>query len=84
MSVPANNEAYEVSQFFRIEDDAVDEDEQCFAVVAEIGRDVPESMSCFKMAVGSTRCNGARGATKIRILDNDGMFYLSQDVCYSC
>ncbi|CAI8022403.1 hypothetical protein GBAR_LOCUS13163 [Geodia barretti] len=48
-------------------------DEQSFAIVAEIGPDVPENISCFQIGVGSDVCFGRRGATEIRITDNDPM-----------
>ena len=52
-------------------DDNIDEDEQSFALVAEI-LDVPENTSCFQIQAEMTECSGNRGATKIRIVDNDG------------
>ena len=52
-------------------DDNIDEDEQSFAVVAEI-LDVPENISCFQIQAEITECSGNQGATKIRIVDNDG------------
>ena len=54
-----------------IEDDNVDEDEQSFAILAKIGPDVPDGVSCFQTSVGETECHGRLGATKIRITDND-------------
>ena len=62
---------YTLEQFFDIIDDNIDEDEQSFAIVAEIGPDVPDGVSCFQTALGETDCFGRRGATQIRILDND-------------
>ena len=75
VTVPANSQSYEISQFFTIEDDNVDEDEQSFAVVAEIGPDVPENISCFQITVGHSICHGRQGATEIRINDDDGMLF---------
>ena len=40
-------------------------------MVAEIGPDVPENISCFQIGIGVTECDGRRGATEIRIYDND-------------
>ena len=63
---------------FRIElvnityDDEIDEIEQSFTLVAEIGDDVPDSFACFQRHVGDTDCFGRTGATEIRIMDNDG------------
>ena len=76
ISVPANTNNLEIPQFFSIVDDNLDEDEQSFAIVAEIGRDVPDGLSCFQTAEGGTECHGRRGATEIRITDNDGRFCL--------
>ena len=40
-------------------------------MVAEI-LDVPENISCFQIQEGITECSGNKGATTIRIVDNDG------------
>ena len=53
-------------------DDDIDEIEQSFALVAEIGDDVPDSFACFQGQVGDRACLGRTGATEIRIMDNDG------------
>ena len=53
-------------------DDDIDEIEQSFALVAEIGDDVPDSFACFQGQVGDTECLGRTGATEIKIMDNDG------------
>ena len=60
-----------IEQFFDIVDDNIDEDRQSLAIVAEIGPDVPDGVSCFKIAEGETACFGRRGAIQIRIIDND-------------
>ena len=54
-------------------DDDVNEIEQSFALVAEIGDDVPDRFACFQRQVGNTECFGRTGATEIKIVDNDGM-----------
>ena len=69
--VPAGSVTFTIPLFFTIVDDDIDEDEQSFAVVAEIGPDVPENISCFELGVGRRECFGRRGATEIRIDDND-------------
>ena len=71
ITVPADSQTFEIPSFFTINDDNIDENEQSFAVVAEIGQDVPDGVSCFQTAVGETDCFGQRGATEIRITDND-------------
>ena len=52
-------------------DDNIDEEQQSFVVVAEIGPDVPDGASCFQITEGATQCYGRKGATEIRIIDND-------------
>ena len=74
VEVPANSQQYQIREFFIIEDDDVDEDMQSFAIVAEIGEDVAENISCFQLGVGSAECFGRQGATEIRITDNDRRF----------
>ena len=76
IKVPANLQRYTIQQFFNVVDDNFDEDEQSFAIVAEIGPDVPDGISCFQTAVGVTECFGRCGATQIRITDNDRKFLI--------
>ena len=71
VEVPANSQTFRVPEFFTIVDDDINEDEQSFAIVAEIGPDVPENISCFQTGIWETECHGRRGATEIRITDND-------------
>ena len=63
---------FEIPEFFSIVDDNVNEVEQRFAVVAEIGADVPDNVSCFQIGLGFRGCYGRLGATEIIIADNDG------------
>ena len=75
--VPAGSHTFTVPRFFTIVDDDIDEDEQSFAIVAEIGPDVPDNVSCFQQGIGHIECFGRRGATEIIIDDNDRkLFYL--------
>ena len=74
ITIPANRRSYTTEHFFNISDDNIDENEQRFAIVAEIGPDVPDGVSCFQTYVGATECHGRRGATEIRITDNDRRF----------
>ena len=65
---------FELPTFFRVIDDDIDEVEQSFAIVAELGPDVtdtPFNFSCFQLRAGATACFGRCGATTIRITDND-------------
>ena len=74
-------QTYTIQRFFNGVDDNINEVEQSFAIVAEIGDDVPyncfvegvglSDCSCFQTRVGETQCFGRRGATEIRITDND-------------
>ena len=74
ITIPANRQSYTIETFFNISDDNLDEDEQSFAIVADIGPDVPDGVSCFQTEI---RCLGRRGATKIRIADNDRKHFCS-------
>ena len=69
VTIPANRRSFTIPTFFTINDDNLDEYEQSFAIVAEIGPDVPDGVSCFQNA--DIECQGRRGATEIRITDND-------------
>ena len=71
VTIPANTQLFEVPAFFTVMDDNIDEDEQSFAIIAEIDQPVPDAVTCFQTAVGETDCFGRRGATEIRITDND-------------
>ena len=71
ITVPANTQNFEVPHFFSVTDDDIDEEEQSFALVAEIGPDVPDGVSCFQISEDDRECNGRRGATEVRISDND-------------
>ena len=76
ITIPANRRSYTIETFFNISDDNLDEDEQSFAIVADIGPDVPDGVSCFQTGV-SPSCFGRLGATEIRITDNDRKFFHS-------
>ena len=69
MTLPANSGTYQLPQFFSVVDDNTNEPDQFFTVVAEIGPDVPEGTSCFKVNEYDASCFGRRGATIIK--DND-------------
>ena len=59
------------SSVIDIIDDEIDEFDQIFILVAEIGSDVPDSFVCFQRL---DICMGRAGATEIRIGDNDGEY----------
>ena len=71
INVGANKNEVEVPYFFTVIDDEIDEFEQSFALVAEIGQEVPDNISCFQVP-GTVECFGRFGATEIIINDNDG------------
>ena len=85
ITVPAattlGTQTYTIQRFFNVVDDNINEVEQSFAIVAEIGDNVPyncfvegvglSDCSCFQTQDGETQCFGRRGATEIRITDND-------------
>ena len=85
ITVPPNEDARKPSEFvipqlFNITDDNINEVMQSFVLVAEIGADVPEGLTCFQTEPFEPQCNAnmdpsARfGATKISIIDDDGKF----------
>ena len=80
VTVPAGSHSYIVPELFTIVDDNVNEPQQSFAIIAEIGEDVPENISCFQTEIGSSHCYGRHGTTAIGISDNDhkyGTFYFN-------
>ena len=70
ITIPANRMSFEIPKIFTIDDDDINELQQSFAIIAEI-INVPENISCFQRAIGESICQGRRGATAIRIIDND-------------
>ena len=57
---------------FRVIDDTVNEEDERFYVVVEVGSDTPDGVVCFKRGAGDTNCHGRSGAAQIEIRDNDG------------
>ena len=80
-TTPGIPQSYTIPIFFSVIDDDINEVQQSFALVAEIGPDVTNTCyvrgvitecSCFQTAVGAIGCYGRRGVTEIGIIDNDG------------
>ena len=72
-----------------IVDDDIDEIKQSFALVAQLGSDVPDSFTCFQKRSFDTECFGRCGVTVITIVDDDGKYvfpglYIPLHLCYSC
>ena len=65
-----------MSQSIRIYNDSINEVEQLFALVGELGPEVPEEFACFRVTFGEAECRGRVGTTGIRIRDNDRKCYL--------
>ena len=61
----------QLPEFFSVIDDSVNEDDQIFTIVVEMGPDVPDGYGCFLSRPGGTECLGKRGATRVVIRDND-------------
>ena len=74
VTVQADRQALVIPKFFKMIDDDDCETVESFAIVAEIGQDVPDNFNCFQTGVGQTTCYGRHGATEIRIIDNDCEF----------
>ena len=68
--VPAGTVCFSIPELFSVVDDNINEPVQSFAIVAEIGEDVPENISCFQTKI-APHCYGRHGATEIIIGDND-------------
>ena len=83
-AITSGTQTYTLEQRINVTDDDINEVEQSFALVAEIGADVPADCfvedigqtecSCFQTQVGEIECFGRSGATEIRIIDNDRKF----------
>ena len=67
-------------RFFTIEDDNVNENEESFTIVAEIGPDVPDNIVCFRSPVSIDWYR--RGGATIRIFDNDRKFHFFICTCF--
>ena len=77
---------FQLPPAFHIIDEAVNENEEIFALVAEVGPDTPDRMVCFQKIPGNTTCHGRLGATQIEITDNDGQWLYTCDLtdCILC
>ena len=77
ITIPANekgsNPTYVIPEMFNVTDDDIDETVKRFALVAQLGRDVPDRFACFQRHIGDTECFGRGGATEIIFFDDDGM-----------
>ena len=69
--IPPSTTSRVLSQDIRINDDDINEVEQRFALVAELGPQIPDDFACFHVTFGEAECRGRVGATGIRIRDND-------------
>ena len=70
-SVGAGIQTFQLPEFFTVVDDNINENDQIFAVIVEIGADVPEGTGCFLLQPGAIQCVGKGGATRVIIRDND-------------
>ena len=71
--IPAGTTTFVLPPDFEVEDDDVNEREQDFALIGELGDDVTDRFACFQRRDGDERgcAAGRTGATTIRIIDND-------------
>ena len=77
ITIPAGRTFFYVEPFFNVTADNIDEIKQSFAVVAEIGQDVPNNVSCFQIVDGQDGCTTERhGAIRINIIDRIVRFWL--------
>jgi hypothetical protein len=78
IEVPASADGYGLKQLVivdvvRVIDDDINEIDQTFVVVAEIGPDVPDRFVCFQSQPEQINCGQRHSATQITIVDNDPM-----------
>ena len=77
VTIPATEEEsygrFIIPEMFNITDDDINESDQSFALVAQLGSDVPDRFACFQRYINDTECFGRSGATDIIIEDNDCM-----------
>ena len=73
--IPAGTTTFVLPPDFEVEDDNVNEIEQYYALIGELGDDVTDRFACFHSRYEEPGCarTGARrtGARAIRIFDND-------------
>ena len=69
--IPPSTTSRVVSQDIRINNDNINEIEQHFALVGELGPEIPDEFACFRVTFGEVECRGRVGVTGIRIRDND-------------
>ena len=66
-----------IPQFLEVVDDDVNEAEQIFAVMVELGGDVRERAACF---LSSADCYSRAAATEVHIIDNDSKFFFKYTI----
>ena len=73
VTIPAGATTFLLPDNFAVVDDDVNEMQQDFVLIGELGPDVPDNFACFQRQVGDEQgCEAGRtGATKIQIFDND-------------
>ena len=71
--IPAGSSAFVLPPDFEVVDDDVNEIEQDYALIGELGDDVTDRFACFQRRIGDEQgcAAGRTGATKIEIFDND-------------
>ena len=57
---------------FAIIDDTINENDEAFLIVAEVGTDTPDDVVCFLRDAVDTTCHGRMGAASVEIISNDG------------
>ena len=63
---------HELPHVFVIIDDAVNENDEVFVIVAEVGTDTPDDVVCFLRDATDTACHGRMGVASVEIAHNDG------------
>ena len=73
VTIPAGTTTFVLPPDFEVEDDNVNEIEQYYALIGELGNDVTDRFACFQRRDRDERgcAAGRMDATTIRIFDND-------------
>ena len=73
VTISAGTTTFVLPPNFTVVDDDVNETEQVYALIGELGDDVTDRFACFQRRDGDERgcAAGRTGATAIRIIDND-------------
>ena len=77
LTISASSTIRRVNHVIEIFDDNINEMNQSFVIVGEIGPDVSDDIACFQVSFGDELCRGRKGVTRVNILDDDRRFKMA-------